>query len=104
MAVSSSIGSNIFDILFGLPVPWFLATGVVAPIQTGKTDVILVQSDYIVSYVLLLMIMVFLVIGSIMWRHWKLDKALGAMMAGLYAVFLVIAITIETSQPKALAF
>jgi len=39
-----------------------------------------------------------------MWRHWKLDKALGAMMAGLYAVFLVIAITIETSQPKALAF
>ena len=26
MAVSSSIGSNIFDILFGLPVPWLIAT------------------------------------------------------------------------------
>jgi Ca2+/Na+ antiporter len=26
MAVSSSIGSNIFDILVGLPVPWFLYT------------------------------------------------------------------------------
>ena len=26
MAVSSSIGSNIFDILVGLPVPWFLFT------------------------------------------------------------------------------
>ena len=27
MAVSSSIGSNIFDILVGLPVPWLLYTG-----------------------------------------------------------------------------
>lgn len=24
MAVSSSIGSNIFDITFGLPLPWFI--------------------------------------------------------------------------------
>ena len=28
MAVSSSIGSNIFDILVGLPLPWFFATAV----------------------------------------------------------------------------
>ena len=26
MAISSSIGSNIFDILVGLPLPWFLYT------------------------------------------------------------------------------
>ena len=33
----SSIGSNIFDILVGLPVPWLLKTGVVEP---GTTAVI----------------------------------------------------------------
>merc|ERR1712072_270948 len=27
MAVSSSVGSNIFDILVGLPIPWILWTG-----------------------------------------------------------------------------
>merc|ERR1719387_640918 len=29
MAVSSSIGSNIFDILVGLPIPWMIKIGLV---------------------------------------------------------------------------
>ena len=29
MAVSSSIGSNVFDILIGLPVPWMIKTGII---------------------------------------------------------------------------
>lgn len=28
MAVSNSLGSNVFDILLGLSLPWFLKTGV----------------------------------------------------------------------------
>jgi len=104
MAVSSSIGSNIFDILFGLPVPWFISTAIVVPIETGALGTISVESKYIVVYVLLLMIMVFLVIGSIMYRKWKLDKPLGAIMAGLYGVFLTIAITIEQTEPESLAW
>ena len=31
MAVSSSIGSNIFDVLIGLPIPWFLYTAILRP-------------------------------------------------------------------------
>merc|ERR1719453_538297 len=31
MAVSSSIGSNIFDILIGLPIPWFLYGAILRP-------------------------------------------------------------------------
>jgi len=103
MAVSSSIGSNIFDILFGLPVPWFISTAIVIPIETGAVGTIHVESKYIVVYVLLLIIMVFLVIASIMIRKWKLDKTLGAIMAGLYGVFLSVAISIEQTQPEALA-
>merc|ERR1719240_742748 len=30
MAVSSSIGSNIFDVLIGLPFPWFMYTAILA--------------------------------------------------------------------------
>merc|ERR1719253_1847127 len=32
MAVSSSIGSNIFDVLLGLPLPWFIYTAILRPI------------------------------------------------------------------------
>ena len=31
MAVSNSIGSNVFDILIGLAVPWFIRTAIVNP-------------------------------------------------------------------------
>ena len=31
MAVSNSIGSNVFDILIGLAFPWFLETTIINP-------------------------------------------------------------------------
>jgi len=31
MAVSSSVGSNVFDICFGLPLPWLIKTAMVDP-------------------------------------------------------------------------
>eukprot|EP00638_Chattonella_subsalsa_P012236 CAMPEP_0117791412 /NCGR_PEP_ID=MMETSP0948-20121206/8844_1 /TAXON_ID=44440 /ORGANISM="Chattonella subsalsa, Strain CCMP2191" /LENGTH=693 /DNA_ID=CAMNT_0005621465 /DNA_START=54 /DNA_END=2132 /DNA_ORIENTATION=+ len=70
MAVSSSIGSNIFDILFGLPVPWILYGLIVSPIKSGKIASYSISSDYIAAYVLVLMMMVFLVIASIIIRKW----------------------------------
>merc|ERR1719330_523789 len=42
-AVSSSIGSNIFDILFGLPVPWIIKTA----FKIGGKDIVEIKSDYI---------------------------------------------------------
>ena len=40
MAISSSIGSNIFDILVGLPIPWLLKTGIVDPIKDGAMSTV----------------------------------------------------------------
>ncbi|XP_022258423.1 sodium/potassium/calcium exchanger 2-like, partial [Limulus polyphemus] len=37
MAVSSSIGSNIFDVAMGLPLPWFLATMIFGPVQVNSS-------------------------------------------------------------------
>ena len=31
MAVSNTIGSNVFDVLVGLAVPWFIKTAMVSP-------------------------------------------------------------------------
>jgi len=57
MAVSSSIGSNIFDILVGLPIPWILKIGVIEMGINGDSDYgVSINSPYIAIYVFLLLI------------------------------------------------
>lgn len=101
MAVSSSIGSNIFDILVGLPIPWIVKIGLV---ELDASFTVVIGSAYIVFFVLLLLFMVMMVVVSIHWIGWKLNKALGACMAGLYALFLVVAVYVQLAEPAAFAF
>lgn len=106
MAVSSSIGSNIFDILVGLPVPWMvkiLIIGEPAGKNRGSYQVPL-TSDYLTFYVLLLLFMVLLVVISIHCLGWVLNKTLGICMGCLYALFLVVALSVEGLQPEFLRF
>jgi sodium/potassium/calcium exchanger 2 len=96
MAVSSSIGSNIFDILVGLPIPWMIK---ILFVETWGEDnagfTVTIKSEFIVLYVLILVVMVFCVVLSIHMLNWYLNKTLGAMMAVLYAVFLTFVLIIE---------
>ncbi|CAE7580928.1 Slc24a2 [Symbiodinium natans] len=97
MAVSSSIGSNIFDILVGLPVPWLLKCAIEAnnPEFKGVT----IQSPYLMFYTCLLLGMVFGTVISIKLCGWKLQKALGGCMAVLYFVFIITTVVVELSRP-----
>ena len=81
MAVSSSIGSNIFDVLIGLPFPWLLYTTV-----TG--DVVHVNADNLSLSLMILIAMLVFVIGIIHLCSWKLTKPLGFMMFVMYAIFV----------------
>merc|ERR1711871_1496139 len=55
MAVSSSIGSNIFDLCMGLPLPWLISTGIVKPAQNSvKRAYVRIYSDGIVFSLLML--------------------------------------------------
>ena len=103
MAVSSSIGSNVFDILFGLPVPWMLKTGLVASIN-GTKEVILIESPFLVINVLLLLFMVIATVLAIHFNGWKLNPFIGYVMGCLYVVFVVVSVYLETERPAALMF
>merc|ERR1719433_390225 len=92
MAISSSIGSNIFDILVGLPIPWIIKIGLVEGICKGRYHKVEIKSNYIPFYVMLLILMVFSIVLSIHMLGWTLNKTLGKLMALLYLVFLIIAI------------
>ena len=89
MAVSSSIGSNVFDILIGLPIPWFLATTV------AEMDFVPINSDGLNIMVLMLFVMVGLVIITIRASGWVLTRKLAWMMMFLYAIFVTFSLLLE---------
>jgi len=83
MAVSSSIGSNIFDILIGLPLPWLvwcIANSRSLDVESG---------DSLMRSILVLFGMLLLVFISILLNKWVLTKRLGYTMFFLYTLFVI---------------
>uniref|UniRef100_A0A3P9KBK7 Sodium/potassium/calcium exchanger 1 n=1 Tax=Oryzias latipes TaxID=8090 RepID=A0A3P9KBK7_ORYLA len=89
MAVSSSVGSNIFDITVGLPIPWLLFSA----LHNG--DPVVVSSNGLFCAIVLLFLMLLFVIISIAACRWKMSKMLGLTMFVLYFVFLVLSVLLE---------
>ncbi|XP_036743813.2 sodium/potassium/calcium exchanger 2 isoform X2 [Manis pentadactyla] len=89
MAVSSSVGSNIFDITVGLPLPWLLYTII------HRFQPVAVSSNGLFCAIVLLFIMLLFVILSIALCKWRMNKVLGFIMFGLYLVFLVVSVLLE---------
>ncbi|XP_050193236.1 sodium/potassium/calcium exchanger 4 [Myiozetetes cayanensis] len=90
MAVSNTVGSNVFDILVGLGVPWGLQT---MAIDYGST--VKINSKGLVYSVGLLLGSVALTVFGIHANKWKLDRKLGIYVLFLYTVFLCLSIMIE---------
>lgn len=84
MAVSSSVGSNIFDITVGLPLPWLLYAVI------NNFSPVTVSSNGLFCAIVLLFIMLLFVILSIAFCKWRMNKFLGFLMFGLYFVFLIV--------------
>uniref|UniRef100_A0A8C3A9V1 Solute carrier family 24 member 3 n=1 Tax=Cyclopterus lumpus TaxID=8103 RepID=A0A8C3A9V1_CYCLU len=90
MAVSNSIGSNVFDILVGLGLPWALKT---LAISYGSD--IKLNSKGLIFSVGLLLASVFLTVLGVHLNKWTLDKRFGFMCLLLYSVFLCFSCLIE---------
>ncbi|XP_061465497.1 sodium/potassium/calcium exchanger 2 [Rhineura floridana] len=89
MAVSSSVGSNIFDITVGLPLPWLLYASI------NKLTPVTVSSNGLFCAIVLLFIMLLFVILSIATCKWRMNKFLGFTMFGLYFIFLIVSVLLE---------
>ncbi|XP_071542446.1 sodium/potassium/calcium exchanger Nckx30C-like isoform X2 [Panulirus ornatus] len=102
MAVSSSVGSNLFDVTCGLPIPWLLY----ALIQVIKNlingvenptaiEPILVGSGGMACSVMMLFCMLMFVLISIACSKWKMNKGLGTTMFVLYFIFVLVSLGLE---------
>lgn len=89
MAVSSSIGSNIFDVTVGLPVPWLVASSI------DKFRPVSVVSEGLFCSTILLFLMLLAVIITIAANKWRMTRVLGGTMFALYALFITITLLIQ---------
>lgn len=86
MAVSSSIGSNIFDVLVGLPMPWFFFS--IYKAILGEAPKAVVVADSLAISIFVLFVMLAAVLGSIKLNKWRMTKRLGYVMFLLYGLFV----------------
>lgn len=89
MAVSSSIGSNMFDVTIGLPLPWLIRSA----IDLGAA--VTVSSSGLFCSVFLLFIMLIAVVVTIAVNKWKMSRLLGGIMFLFYVIFLVISLLLQ---------
>lgn len=87
MAVSSSIGSNIFDVTVGLPLPWLMYNLVNGAFR--------VSSNALVVSIMVLFAMLLVVIVTIAYSNWRLSKGLGLTMVLFYFVFVALNLLME---------
>eukprot|EP00112_Aurelia_sp_Birch-Aquarium-sp1_P013018 Seg2745.2 transcript_id=Seg2745.2/GoldUCD/mRNA.D3Y31 product="Sodium/potassium/calcium exchanger 4" protein_id=Seg2745.2/GoldUCD/D3Y31 len=90
MAVSNSIGSNVFDILIGLATPWFFKTSIIHP---GSE--VVVNSRGLKYSVILLFGSVIATILTIHLNKWSLDRKTGFVFLIVYLVFITLSSLIE---------
>jgi Ca2+/Na+ antiporter len=105
MAVSNSIGSNVFDILLGLALPWSLSM-IVATFMPNPpcfklaqfTRFIVINSSGLVISVALLLFSLIFVVTVIKCNGWKLNTRAGVLISIAYVGFLVGAIYNESQS------
>ncbi|OXU22505.1 hypothetical protein TSAR_004252 [Trichomalopsis sarcophagae] len=93
MGISNSIGSNVFDVLLCLGLPWFIKASFF-PTAAGEHFVQINSEGLIYSSVSLMstLILLYTVLAC---NRYKLDKRVGFICLGMYSIFLVFAALIE---------
>lgn len=84
MAVANAIGSNVFDILIGLGLPWFLR-GLIF------NEAYMVQVEDLKVFIGILFSTIFITWAAFVITKWKLGPMLGKILLTAYFIFLFFA-------------
>ena len=84
MAISNALGSNIFDILIGLGLPWLFLI-----VMMGLKDGIPVDNGNIAHHILVLLGSVVGMFILFLFSRWKVNRFIGVLMIGSYLSYLV---------------
>ena len=93
MAIANAIGSNVFDVLLGLGLPWFLAIII-------KDENFAVCKEGIGLAVVILFCTVILFVAVLALNKWKMNTNVGLGLFVLYGVYVVYTIVSAASKGK----
>ncbi len=85
MAISNALGSNIFNILIGLALPWFI-------IILFTSRKITVATENLNSSILLLFATIIVIFFLLMAKKWRITKSAGWFLIGTYVIYLIWAV------------
>ncbi|CAG2113953.1 unnamed protein product, partial [Medioppia subpectinata] len=98
MAICNSIGSNIFDILFCLGVPWFLKS-VIWMFQKGtlslEATAVPIDSTALPLTTFSLLVTIFALLATFQATKWKLGLTVGITCSIIYVIFCIISSLLE---------
>lgn len=86
MAISNPIGSNIFDILFGLGFSWFLFTAI-------HGEALYVSTENLNSSIILLFATCVVMLAIFILSKFAIGKRIGIFLISLYVIYLVYSIS-----------
>lgn len=92
MAIANAIGSNVFDILLGLGLPWVITS---ASSDKGYVEITTPWFPDIFLSVLMLLGSVAMFVGCLVCNQWKMNKQLGQRLFGFYVVYVIYVVSKE---------
>lgn len=93
MGISSSIGSNTFDILLCLGLPWLIKSAFL-PAEPGN-HIVKINSKGLAYTAVSLLTTLLLLYGSFVANRFVLDRKIGFVCLIMYMIFLIFACMIE---------
>ena len=94
MGISNSVGSNTFDILICMGLPWLIKSAAF-PEYPEEGHFVAVNSGGVVYSILMLFCTVLVLYFAIAFNKFCLDRKIGAILLLSYCTFLVLAGTFE---------
>jgi len=93
MAIANAVGSNVFDILLGLGLPWML-------VALTLNHTTLINLDGVVTEVIILVCTVFVYLFTLAISKWKMTRSMGLVFTILYFCYIAYALIRESSKEK----
>lgn len=83
MAIANALGSNVFDILLGLGLPWMLKG------MSGKEVKFTGQFDDFIWDIVILVAALFLFVACLCLNGWQLNRKIGGVLIAIYFIFVL---------------
>lgn len=94
MAIANALGSNVFDILVGLGLPWLIKCLGGKPIEFDD------QFKELFLDIIILLLCLALFLGTLQYNSWQLTRKMGTVLIGFYVAYVILTLVLVATGVK----